>query len=90
MTKKKPVPKVAEMLDECLIKLNEFIYIKDPEPKDHARLDLLNKTISALVSIDKNDRDIKAAFAKHTMSWSDEKLEEELNKLEAIQKKAIE
>lgn len=73
---KKIVPQVSDLIDDAIIMTADGMKGKAIPIKPQE----LQIYLNMLLAVDKNNRDIKAAFAKDLDDWDDEKLKAELEK----------
>ena len=77
MSKKRIIPRVSALIDDCRIKIADGLHGKHIgiNPTD------LSAYLSMLLSVDKNDREVKASVAKEAEEWTDEELQREIDLL---------
>lgn len=71
----KNIPEVSDLLDLCVVKISETIHKKEVTPRE------LESCVSMLISVDKNNREIRSTFTKDISNWTDEKLQVELKNI---------
>ncbi len=71
----KNVPAVSDLIDDAIIKVAELMKDKAISPNT------LSVCLNMLLNVDKNNREIKSTFTKDVSKWTDEKLQEELEKI---------